>query len=252
MKIFSVEKGTGVPVLFLHGFPFDHQLWDLLHMYLHENIRSITPDLRGFGKSKVRKTEFTMQEMAKDVVDLIDEKQIGDAIVIGHSMGGYLGLEMIRQNPDRVRAIVLVASHVFGDTEKKKESRLKTKKQLNKLLPSTVFKDMPKKLSSNPEVQKYCMRAIGKAESEGLQGALYAMANRKSSEDLWASVDIPKLLIAGKEDQFISRDMSDEMAEIGREVNYVLVDGAGHMLMCEKPTVTARIINAFTVKVTRN
>jgi len=245
MRLFSSEVGLGNPIIFLHGFPFDHHLWDLMHDYLHREFRYIFPDLRGFGKSQVDHAAFSMQDMAQDVIELIDRLGIKECMLVGHSMGGYVALQVLRLIPSRVRGIALLASHIYADTNDTKENRYRTIKKMDSLTTSEVFKEMPLKLSAFPLVQAYCANAVECAKPIGLQGALQAMAKRKSSEDLWALNPIPKLVVSGKDDQFISEDTTQKMVRIGHSVKHVTLGEAGHMLIREHPAETAVILNDF-------
>jgi len=61
--------------------------------------------------------------MAVDVIDLVDQLHIRESVVVGHSMGGYVALEMVRSYPERISGLVLISSHIFADTSEKKQSR---------------------------------------------------------------------------------------------------------------------------------
>ncbi|MBE0699041.1 MAG: alpha/beta hydrolase, partial [Anaerolineaceae bacterium] len=70
VELFYEEHGNGIPVIFLHGFPFDHSIWEPLVPFLESDARLILPDLRGFGKSPVTEGVYTMRLMAEDIYQL--------------------------------------------------------------------------------------------------------------------------------------------------------------------------------------
>ena len=251
MKLFYSEEGSGYPVIFLHGFPFDHQLWDLLLPYLSEDFRFIFPDLRGFGESLSEKSGYLMSEMAEDVIQLMDGMGIQIAILIGHSMGGYLALEITRQQQTRIAGLGLIASHIYSDTREGVANRLEMIEKLESMPILEVLSEMPEKLSTYPSVQDYCRKVIENANVAGIQGALYAMAYRPSSEFLWAESIIPKLVIAGRDDQFIPIKTSETVANSSGNVIYKVLENAGHMLMREKPAETAEELEKLFRQVRR-
>jgi 3-oxoadipate enol-lactonase len=251
MKLYFSEIGSGLPVIFLHGFPFDHQLWDQLIPHLSDAFRYILPDLRGFGKSQTENSDYLMSEMAKDVIQLMDDLRLQNAILVGHSMGGYLALEIMHQLQDRIRGLCLVASHIYNDTPDIKANRLNMIKKLDSTSPLSVLGKMPDKLSTNPTVQDYCRKAIENADAAGIKGALNAMANRSSYESLWERSTTPKLLIVGNNDQFISPQIREEVVNAGKDVMYKVIENAGHMLMRERPLETAAELEGFFRQISR-
>jgi pimeloyl-ACP methyl ester carboxylesterase len=252
MKLYFDEKGSGVPIIFLHGFPFDHQIWDPLSPHLPDGFRYIMPDVRGFGKSVTGNSDYLMAEMAEDVIQLMDDEGIPSAILIGHSMGGYLALDITRQVPNRINGLGLLASHIYCDPPDIKTDRIDKINKLKTLSTTTVFNTMPEILTTNPQIQEYCREAIQNADVTGIQRALSAMASRPSSESLWSSLTIPKLLLIGRDDQFIPLHVSEAVAYIGKDVTYSVLENAGHMLMREQPAETARVLETFFRQIQRD
>jgi 3-oxoadipate enol-lactonase len=117
------ERGTGVPVVLLHGFPFDHSLWREQTATLAASHRVITPDLRGFGASSVIDEPATMELMAQDVAALLDELKLERVVLGGLSMGGYVALAFYRLCPRRVRALVLADTRPQADTDEARANR---------------------------------------------------------------------------------------------------------------------------------
>ena len=245
MELFFSEQGTGYPVILLHGFPFDHLLWEPMEKFLPGDNRFIFPDVRGFGKSLAKKSDYLMEDMAKDIIQLLDAEGVRKAIIGGHSMGGYIALEILRQAPNRLDGIILVASHIYADTEEKQSERFNTIEQIDFKSLIELLEGMPNKLSTDEIVQTYCKKMVEKSRAIGVKGALRAMAKRQSSENLWITAATPKLIIAGDNDQFIKPEIIEKMAINGRNVLKIIIKDAGHMLMREKPEATANALKDF-------
>ncbi len=110
IKINDIElayerRGTGTPLVLLHGYPLDHHLWDDVAPLLGDTFDLIIPDLRGFGESTTVDRQFSMDDYASDIAGLLDILEIQKAAIAGHSMGGYVALAFARLYPERVNGL---------------------------------------------------------------------------------------------------------------------------------------------------
>jgi len=97
------DEGQGTPILFVHGFPLDHQMWRE-QFPLASDFRVIAPDLRGFGRTTVTEGTVTMETHADDLAALLDELALSEKIVLcGLSMSGYVAWQFQRKYGDRLR-----------------------------------------------------------------------------------------------------------------------------------------------------
>ena len=86
--------------------------------------RMIAPDLRGHGESSAPEGVYTMDEMADDVIELIDTLHIKEPVVLGGlSMGGYVALSLVARYPDRVRGLMLMDTQAGADTPEAAQNR---------------------------------------------------------------------------------------------------------------------------------
>ncbi|NJL88427.1 MAG: alpha/beta hydrolase [Coleofasciculaceae cyanobacterium SM2_1_6] len=102
-------RGQGTPILCLHGHPGNSQAMDVFTDHLSQNYQTISPDLRGYGKSKPG-GNFQMLDHLEDLTQLLDQQGIGECLILGWSLGGILGLELALQLPQRVKGLILVAT----------------------------------------------------------------------------------------------------------------------------------------------
>ena len=91
------DVGTGMPVVFIHGFPHNRTLWAPQVGALVDRARCIAPDLRGFGESS-KHGPFTVDQFADDVAMLLKSLGIDRAVVAGLSMGGYVAFAFWRRH----------------------------------------------------------------------------------------------------------------------------------------------------------
>ncbi|MEG0187084.1 MAG: alpha/beta fold hydrolase, partial [Algoriella sp.] len=109
MLYYEVE-GEGKSIVFLHGFLENHSIWNNLRDDLKDQYQIIKLDLPGHGNSKTYKEENTMEEMADEVITVLDELNIDKATFVGHSMGGYVATALADLYPERTENIVLLNS----------------------------------------------------------------------------------------------------------------------------------------------
>jgi 3-oxoadipate enol-lactonase len=120
LDLFWREDGNpdGPPVLLLHAFPTSHALWERQVAVLGERYRLIRPDLRGFGQSPVPEPPYRMDDMAADLLRLLDRLEIERVNYVGISMGGMIGQVFALAYPGRVQSLALcmTTSVVPADT----------------------------------------------------------------------------------------------------------------------------------------
>ena len=107
------EHGDGLPLVLLHGFPFDAALWDAQVVGLGDVARVLAPDLPGFGASPPLPgppEEARIDDYARAILGWLDGLGVGSFTLAGHSMGGYVALALARLAPLRLAGLILVAS----------------------------------------------------------------------------------------------------------------------------------------------
>ena len=126
------KEGAGKALVLLPGFCETKEMWKEFAEPLMNTCEIWCPDLPGFGKSSAAKDLFSIAEIGEILADWMLANKIGDAVLIGHSLGGYLALEMARLSKLDLRGLGLFHSTAFADSEEKKKSRIKTIEFVNK------------------------------------------------------------------------------------------------------------------------
>lgn len=250
MKTFTVNgieiayerRGSGEPLLLIHGFPFDHTAWNSVIPLLENDFDVILPDLRGFGKSSSPESVYRIADMAVDLAGLLDHLSIEKAAVAGHSMGGYVSLAFAKACPNRVSGLALISSQAAADSPERKEGRYKTAQEVEEKGVGAVADAMTPKLSANAEVQKLVRELIQKQGKPGVVGALKAMAEREDMTSILPAFDFPVVLVHGDSDELIPLEKSEEMKTLLPASQLVVLPGAGHMPMVEFPKETAEAL----------
>ena len=238
-QLYSEVFGQGENLTLLHGYPLDHRIWMDIVPFMEGKCRLLMPDLRGHGQSLAPKGPYTMKAMAEDVIGLLDAHEIGQTYIAGHSMGGYVALALARYFPDRLLGLALTASHAYADSPENKQARIVSISQIEKEGITPLLSSVPDKLSYNKRVAEKCRKIISDANRDGAMGVLAAMAERPDSIELLADLQMPILIVAGKDDQIIPNETSWKMAGKLRVGRIVEISSAGHMPMLDQSELTA-------------
>jgi pimeloyl-ACP methyl ester carboxylesterase len=244
------ESGSGVPVLFLHGWPHDRTLWAGQLSGLPTQGRCIAPDLRGFGESAPREP-FSIAQYADDVAALLDALGIERAVVCGLSMGGYVTFELLRRHRARIRALILTSTRAGADDDAARERRARlieliaehglemlAERQLRGMLSRSTF-------DTRPDVRESLRRIMASASPAGAVGGLRAMMARRDSTDLLPGIDVPTIVIGGADDTLTPPEELSAMSTAIPSCRLELIAGAGHVGAFEKPAAFNHLVGEF-------
>lgn len=249
LPIRYADRGEGTAVVLLHGFVGSADYWERIVPLLEGHFRCIVPDLLGHGQSEAPPGPYTIEQMADGVADLLDALGIEQAVLLGHSMGGYTALSFAERYPNRLSAFGLIHSMPLPDDAAGKEKRdAVAERVLREGVGPFVEQSAPNWFA--PDHAKR-MRAelarvleIGFAtKPEGAAGAALAMRDRPDRGQVIRDSDLPVLLIAGSEDGIAPPEKAFA-AENSRTVKRT-IEGAGHMSLFEAPQELARQIASF-------
>ena len=251
-----LDEGHGMPVVFLHPTPLDHDYWRPMLAGLSAagaGIRAIVPDFRGHGLSELGSGlpvgEFarvldaealTMHQLARDVLALLDHLWIEYAIFAGCSIGGYVLLELWRQAPQRVSGLAFVCSKPQPDTEPALVKRVENIARVRAEGASGFFDTMantllgPSARARRPELVAE-VRARMTLSPEVVVAVQAGLATRRDSIPTVKTISVPVLSIAGGEDIAVSAsDMEAFQLAPGGCTSHVIAD-AGHLAAYEQP-----------------
>ncbi|WP_223701921.1 alpha/beta fold hydrolase [Sutcliffiella deserti] len=249
ISLYYEDKGVGKPIVLLHGFCGSHEYWKYIVQDLSSFYRIIAIDLRGHGKSADSEESFTIEDMAKDIQQLLLQLEIEEATVLGHSLGGYVALALLDKHPELIRAIGLIHSTGAPDSEEAKAGRDIAIKKINEEGMKGFIEELSLKLFAKENKDKLSeemehVKKIGcNTTVNGAEGALDAMKNRIDRQHVLKEAKCPILLVAGKGDQIIPQEKTFVVE--GPNVQQVLLADSGHMSMLEEPNALMQAITDF-------
>jgi pimeloyl-ACP methyl ester carboxylesterase len=236
------RRGMGMPLVLLHGYPLDHQSWNLVSPLLEDTFDLILPDLRGFGQSTTVDSQYTVEDFASDIAGLLDQLGIEKAAIAGHSMGGYVALAFTKRFPERVIALGLVSTQTPADPPDRKEGRYKTAADVAGKGISGVVETMTPKFTNDEKIQIIARESMERQKPAAFIGALKAMAERSDTSSLLAGLRIPVVIIHGDADALIAVDRAREVRAAVPQAYYVELNGVGHLPMLEAAHGTAEAL----------
>ncbi len=248
------DSGKGFPLVFLHGYCESNKIWEDLSRELSDEFRVICPDLPGFGKSPLPSHHFSLAQIGDHLINWIKEIGIEQCIVVGHSLGGYISLEILRKHQDFVKSIVLFNSSAFADSEDKKENRNKLIGFINEYGVAPFLSTFVPSLFYPPTAHDFA-EVIKRITEDGLSIApeavtLYAEAMRDRDDSMELLHKYPEkiLLIAGEHDQNVPLEKTKKMAKYLPEGQVFIIPDSAHMSLFEQSNICYSAIRNFARK----
>lgn len=236
----DVGEGT-TPIIFLHGFPFDKTMWNEQLEFLKSSFRLIACDIRGFGKSTDETSTLSIDLFADDLIQFMDILQIDKAIVCGLSMGGFIALNAQKKYPNRFEALILCDTQCIADTVEVKAKRYKIIDEIkmngvtnfNEGFIKNVFhKDS---INNKKEVVEQLRSVVFANSQHIISEGLRVLANRSATCSTLSEINIPTLIICGREDEVTPLIQSEFMNTNIKRAIIEIIDNAGHVSNLEQP-----------------
>src|SRR5712692_10568734 len=187
VRLHYLDEGKGLPVVLLHAFPLNADSFAAQVHSLSGKYRLIVPDHRGFGRSGMGQGISEMSRIARDALGILDAVDVRTAVVGGVSMGGYAAMALARENPGRVKALVLADTQAVADDEAGKQRREDTARLvLERGMDVLVASMLPRLVApdAKPEVRAEVEKIIRSNSPAGAAAALRGMALRSDSQDI--------------------------------------------------------------------
>lgn len=246
----STTLRTGPTLVLLHGFPLDSRAWMEVAQKLAGAFRVILPDLRGFGAS-TNDAPFTIESLADDVHAFLQSKQLTPCILGGLSMGGYIALAFAKKYPQALNGLLLTDTKSAGDTAEGKAGRMKMVEMVKTGGSRAVAEQMFPKMIAEQTVREqptvvHMLRDIMNAcPPKTIEHALLAMRDREDFTPLLATINVPALVIVGKDDAIASVQVAKAMADGLPKGTLIVIPAAGHMAPMEQPHAVAAAIAGY-------
>lgn len=249
--------GAGSPVVLLHSFLCDGEMWSEQIAPLSEHYRLINVDLRGHGKSSAANGSLDIYDLVNDVLAVLDAEGIDSAVWAGLSIGGMIALRAALVAPERVSGLILLDSHAGTET------RFKTYKYKTMVAAERIFGIRPllptvAKLMfgahtrrTQPELVRHWKEKFASMSQISIGHMVDALCARDSLKDRLGNIHQPALVLVGEEDVSLPPPCSARMAERLSNASLQVVERAGHLSALEQPEAVTKAMLSFLDRIDR-
>lgn len=249
-KISYDISGEGDPLILLHGYLMSSQIWKGFIELLTLKYKVITIDLPGHGKSGEFPPVHSMDLMAEAASVVIQNENIDKCNILGHSMGGYVGLAYLENYSQYIKKLILLNTHPFEDTNQKVAIRNKIIRLLKKEKKDFLLQQLLAELISPTDDQQYrevresALHAILPQSISSLIATTKGMKFRPDRSQLLHKPGVPVKWILSQSDLQLDTEMLIKKSEKLSILIPEIIEG-GHMSFLEDPYEIFRICHCF-------
>lgn len=240
---YSVHGPDDAPVvIFIHGFPLNKSMWNAQMDALKDNYRVIAYDIRGHGNSDPGIDDFFIELFVNDLLRFMEKLGIEKSILCGLSLGGYIALNAVLKYPGRFDGLILNDTQCIADTPEIKENRcmaiIRIKEKGVDQYADEIIKNLfaSESFTKKKNVIKAVKEMILSTHKQSLCNTLHALAERKETCTRLEEINIPVLIMVGKEDKITLIAAAQQMHEKIRDSSLTIILHAGHISNMENPT----------------
>ncbi|HCY39256.1 MAG TPA: hypothetical protein DHV02_05270 [Neisseriales bacterium] len=252
LKLHYDVLGSGKPLVLIAGITCDNNHWSLMKSELSKSFQLIMPDNRGVGKSDTPECNYTVADMAADIVALLDNLNLDKVSILGHSMGGAIAQYLACYYPERVEKLIIShsfikfrASSIMFCQHEYLLAELNASPEIRAtaILPFIYSDDF---IGNGANVQAL-INAIATTKSkqslDSYKQQIYAISEFNSM-DYIQKIKAETLVIAGEFDKLAPFQDSQEIVNKLDNAKLKIMAGA-HVPMWETPEQYANLITAF-------
>ncbi len=239
---------NGSPMLFIHGYNDSMRVWDLLRPYLPTDKRQIYVSLRGYGDSDKPESGYEMSDFMDDIVEFIEQRELSNIILLGHSMGGFISHQLALEYPQYVQKLVLIgtaptgaSSETIGGTDGDEIDRL-----TDPVDPDYIRFAQTEQIMSpvDSDFIEGFLYETAKAPARVWQLAMKGMITEDHSDQL-KNIQVPTLILFGDGDIFFNRDEQQQFLDAIPDSKLIVYPGVGHGIHWEIPEQCGKDISDF-------
>ena len=246
-NIYVEDVGRGFPFVFVHGYLGSSEMWNFQKKFFSKHYRVIIPALPGFGESHNVKSLDSINKMSKEIINVLDQKNIDKFNLIGHSMGGMIVQEITKLIGDRVNKLICFATGSIGDIPGRFETMDETREKLKKEGTQLSFSRVPLKWFIKGDKDKnyfLCENAVKNVSLEAADNALLAMKNWRGKENL-KNIKNDTLIIWGDKDTSYNFDQVDTLNKNIKNSRLEIFKDCAHNVHLEQPDQFNNLVQKF-------
>jgi len=232
------RRGT---LVLIHAFPINARMWEPQFAFADAGWHVVAPQLRRFDGADGEPPAASMDDYAGDVIDLLDALHLGEAVIAGLSMGGYIAFAMFRHAPRYFQGLILADTRPQADTPEAVEGRKRLLAVVREKGAAAVADEMLPKLlgettrRERPDIVAYVGDLVRSNSADAIAGGISALMSRPDSTSILSTIHCPTLILVGEEDTLTPPPLSRDMQRAIGGAELVVVPHAGHLSSIEQP-----------------
>ena len=268
-EVAVAEWGAGPPIVLVHGLSLDHRSWHYQYVDLEDRFRLVGVDLRGHGRSTLGSEPVGPHRFAADLAAVLEQLDLRDAVVVGHSLGGTVLGQLCADRADlvheRVAGLVFVGTfasaiagegrfrELFSPTMIRLAARFQTgtepRRQANSRPLAYAMARSPFGPHPEPEQVRFTLD-MGSATAPAVMGGATVANIDYDVRDALAAIDRPSLVVRGAHDSLSTERSVAQLEAALADPEVVTFEGCGHLPMLEGRARFADVLAGFVDRVT--
>lgn len=238
-------------IVFTHSLLWDGLMFEKVIEQLSPHYHIINIDQHGHGQSSYR-TPLTLESMAEDYYQMLVALKLTKVHWAGLSMGGMVGMRLALSQPDCLASLILMNTSANPERTELREMGTELMQGLKGGLVSELtdailpFFFAPATFKQQPElIEQYRAKLLSYQDFEGIFQAALAVFSRTNISEQLAQLDLPSLVIVGREDVSTPVEESQHIAQCIPNAKLIIMEEVGHMSATEQPSTVAQAIEQF-------
>lgn len=253
-SLYETGNSKNPAIIFVHGFPYDHFMWDKVTANLSKEFYCITYDIRGMGTSGNQDLQFTMEDLVDDLYYVIDKLKLNKPFLCGLSMGGYISLRAVEKEEFKFRGLILCDTKSAADNDEAKLKRAAGIKKINESGIQKFASEFVENCFAMESIERLgedYIALLGRSMNtnpEGAKACLLAMAARTDTTSYLSKLKLPALILCGENDNLTPPAVMKEMHEQISNSEFYIVPDAAHMSPVENSDFVCEKLRSFLYK----
>jgi len=251
MQLNYKSYGHGTPLILLHGLFGSADNWHGIATRLADQFHVVTPDLRNHGQSP-HSDEITYPSMADDVAELLGTLGLPSALILGHSMGGKVAMQLALTRPDLVQKLIVADMSPRAYTPLHNEiiaalnaldvASFATRTEIEEALAGPI---------PSLNLRRFLLKSLGRAADGTFEWKINLAGLARGYPNLRAAVTGPQpytgptLFIRGSKSEYIRPTGEPSIPELFPQSRISTIEGAGHWLHADNPEEFTRLVREF-------
>lgn len=247
----TAAPASGTPLVLIQGLGYTSDMWHRVLPGLSAPRRTIRVDNRGVGRSSVPDTPWSIEEMADDVINAMNDAGVERAHVFGVSMGGLIAQELALRHPSRVEKLILGCTHPGGSDAVRMDPAAatmlmdRTPKSAREVIEASIPFVYAETTSRDDIERDISARVRYALRATAYWGQLDAMRSHHGTLPRLPEVTAPTLVIHGTVDKLVQPGNAELIAKAIPGARLAWLEGAGHVFWTDQPEPSVALINDF-------